>query len=386
MKVVLAHPSLNRGGGAEKVCLTMLKALVNTGSKVRLATVEKTNWGFLEDRFGPLPRPHEETCFAREVPVRGSFSQAVFTVPSFFSMLMKLHAEEKRNLVVNTYGELFDLFADISYVNALPLRIIHEFPDEHSSQRLLWRTSSCYKMLLKPLENSFGVGTLLSNSIFIKNVLHRYLNRDSVVVYPPVDAAKIMSKGLQPRLEDLVVTVSRFRKGKCLELIPRIARVTARARFKILGIADQASGSTIASLTKQIYESGVKDNVQVLLNRNYRELECALSSAKIFLHTQATEAFGISIVEAMAYGCVPVVPRSGGPWIDILDGKQGQYGYSYSTVEEAARLIEMLLANENLRLEISSKARRRARDFDSSRFERKLLSIISRVYADKMKE
>jgi hypothetical protein len=60
MSVVVAHPSLNRAGGAEKVCLTVVGALNEHGFKVELATIEKTDWGFLEDRFGALSRPSKE--------------------------------------------------------------------------------------------------------------------------------------------------------------------------------------------------------------------------------------------------------------------------------------------------------------------------------------
>lgn len=45
------------------------------------------------------------------------------------------------------------------------------------------------------------------------------------------------------------------------------------------------------------------------------------TSAKsaIFLHTMIDEHFGISIVEMMAAGLVPVCHRSGGPELDIVE-------------------------------------------------------------------
>jgi alpha-1,2-mannosyltransferase len=40
------------------------------------------------------------------------------------------------------------------------------------------------------------------------------------------------------------------------------------------------------------------------------------------------EHFGISVVEAMVSGLVPVVHSSGGPWLDILEQGKGGFGYN----------------------------------------------------------
>jgi len=91
----------------------------------------------------------------------------------------------------------------------------------------------------------------------------------------------------------------------------------------------------------------------------------------------------MAIVEAMAAGCVPVVPRDGGPWFDILEQKEGLYGFSYESISEAAEKIKTLLENDELWIEVSARARRRAMDFDSSVFESKMLSVVKKVYSRK---
>jgi glycosyltransferase involved in cell wall biosynthesis len=108
--------------------------------------------------------------------------------------------------------------------------------------------------------------------------------------------------------------------------------------------------------------------------------------AKVFLRTLHNEPFGISIVEAMAAGCVPVVPRDGGPWLDILEQHQGKYGFSYATLEEAADHIRTLLQNEQLRTEISKRAQERAMNFESSLFEERFQEIVQKVLKAKSKD
>ena len=85
----------------------------------------------------------------------------------------------------------------------------------------------------------------------------------------------------------------------------------------------------------------------------------------------------------MAAGCVPIVPRSGGPWIDILDGVQGLYGFSYSNEAEAANLIKTLLKEESLRREVAARASRRSSNFNKFIFERRILEVVDKVYGAK---
>jgi glycosyltransferase involved in cell wall biosynthesis len=84
----------------------------------------------------------------------------------------------------------------------------------------------------------------------------------------------------------------------------------------------------------------------------------------------------MSIVESMAAGCIPIVPRTGGPWIDILDCQEGQYGFSYRSSAEAAAKIKLLLDDESLRSKVSVRAIER-----SVAFEKKLLSIVEAVFS-----
>jgi len=88
----------------------------------------------------------------------------------------------------------------------------------------------------------------------------------------------------------------------------------------------------------------------------------------------------------VAAGCVPVVPKAGGPWFDILDREQGKYGYAYSNLREAAEKINLLMNNERLRTEISRRAFERAKHFDRSIFEKKIVDVIHKVAVSKLKQ
>jgi glycosyltransferase involved in cell wall biosynthesis len=63
-----------------------------------------------------------------------------------------------------------------------------------------------------------------------------------------------------------------------------------------------------------------------------------LKKAEIALHTMVGEHFGISIVEAMALGCIPIVHDSGG-MVEFVPEQ-----YRYQTVTDAAEKISREMA------------------------------------------
>jgi glycosyltransferase involved in cell wall biosynthesis len=381
MNVLIIHPSLNRGGGAEKVCLAAIRALMRHGHWVKLVTVERTDWRFLEERFGALCLPSEEAYILERMPIRGKISQAVFTFSFFLAQLVYHRIRGKGDIVVNTYGDLVDSVADISYINALPVRIMHRYPDCSFSSGIVWRfIVQAYSLGLRALDKLFKSALLLTNSTFTQSVVKRHLGRDSLVVFPPVEVNKFGCNIKDTSRGNVVVAVSRLRVEKNLALIPRVAKLAGNGNFVIFGLADQVSQNAVAALTKTIKGLGVEDRVQLLINQPSGKLVDVLAFAKAFLHTQHMEAFGLAVVEAMAAGCVPVVPRDGGPWFDVLNQKQGEFGFSYRSDSEAAQLVNMLLADEDLRNEISVRACDRAKVFVCSAFENKIVDAVNRVY------
>lgn len=369
------HPSLNRGGGAERVCLGVIKALVGDGFRVRLYTLDRVDWKSLEGRLGNLVRPHEETWLMDELPIRGEHSLEFYTSTLYPILLIKSRAEAPSNLIINTYGDLIECVADISYINAIPSRLFHLYPRLNPLYKRL--ASKAYDLSLRGLDRLFGRGLILTNSRFMQTLLRRWRGYEALVVYPPVDVERFLQNPDGDR-ENLVVSVSRIRRGKQLDTVTKVARLVEEGEFIILGLADQASKGSLESLMKTIRDMGLEDRVKLLVNQPFQKFRSVLSRAKVYLHTQPMEAFGISVVEAMAMGCVPVVPRLGGPWRDILELRNGYYGFGYSSVEEASGRISMLLKDEEGMRNISMRARRRAEAFDAHIFEEKILEIVGK--------
>jgi len=382
--IIVAYPSLNSVGGGQRLCLHVIKALKKRGFKVCVATLDKTNWNLYSRVFGESFKPDCEFYLFSRMPKLPTLTLRQGFVALFYALeLLLISFRRHRDLLVNMGGEVLDSIGDIVYVNAVPLRLMHVYSDIQPKPGAAWKCySRLYSFLVKVLKIRGNV--VVCNSRFNQRIVRKHLGLKSIVVYPPVNVCEIdlMVKNAVRR-EDLVVTVSRFRLAKRLEMVPEIAKCVSKGRFLIIGSADVDSVDCIVKVGEEAIKLGVEERVHMLLNKPFSVVLENLVRAKVYLHTQPTEAFGMSVVEAMAAGCVPVVPRYGGPWFDILDCKQGVYGFSYRGVREAAEIIGRLLGDDVLRERVAAKARERARVFDSSIFECKILDLVDKVFRAK---
>ena len=90
----------------------------------------------------------------------------------------------------------------------------------------------------------------------------------------------------------------------------------------------------------------------------------------IYLHTMHGEHFGISIIEAMAAGLVPIVPSYGG-CSEIVP-----LNYQYKEIEDAANYILKCINNYNPKQENIHNI---AKNFSSCEFRKKLQDYIKQI-------
>ena len=91
-------------------------------------------------------------------------------------------------------------------------------------------------------------------------------------------------------------------------------------------------------------------------------------------HPELAEHFGMSTVEAMGAGVVPVVINTGGQKEIVTDGENGLL---WNTLEELLEKTKQVVQDENLRTELSQNAMKRARDFGKERFYNEVQRLIT---------
>lgn len=232
-------------------------------------------------------------------------------------------------------------------------------------------------------------GALVSNSEFTRSWVDRYWGCDSEVVHPPVTMHAPTAK------EPVILSVGRFfaadmgHSKKQLELVRAFRRLNDQG---VHGWTLHLVGG--CSADGQGYLDAVRRAaagypVEFHVNASGQELEALYGSASVYWHASGLgenaerdpgrlEHFGITTVEAMSAGAVPVVIGLAGQLETV---RHGVDGFHFRTLDGLVGVTRRLVDDERLRAQMSSSATTRARGFSIEAFERSLRTVVDRVTA-----
>lgn len=225
---------------------------------------------------------------------------------------------------------------------------------------------------------------IIYNSHFTQKHSENNWPLKSQVIYPPVDVDKI--KPLKKK--KYILSVGRFfgflkdKKHQLLIKSFRNLQEDVRAKdwsLHLVGSASEGDKNYLEDLKK---EAGGLD-INFYPNLSYDELVKLYGLSSIYWHAAGygeddptkMEHFGISTVEAMAAGCVPVVIGKGGQKEIVEDGESG---YLWQTEDELSNLTLRLITDANIFKKTSRQAIKRAKNFSKEKFERQILSLINK--------
>ena len=219
---------------------------------------------------------------------------------------------------------------------------------------------------------------IASISDFTRVWTRKHWGADSTVIYPPVS-----SRPFDGTKSPEILSVGRFtplwHTKKYPELIRAIADVQEVADS---GWTYHCAGTLSSRQEDQQYFEMLRSladprGVRLHQNLTRDELLCRYEQASLFVHAtgldepddrpQATEHFGISTVEAMAAGCVPIVIDKGGQ-PEIV--QHGESGFVWRTILDLQQYIALLVGDQALRGRMSAAARARAQAFSAPSFVR----------------
>ncbi|MDP3998070.1 MAG: glycosyltransferase family 4 protein [bacterium] len=355
MKIGIYDPYLDDLGGGEKYMLSLAECL-SKRHQVTLFWDKKEDFKRVEERFTlDLSR--------------------VFLAPNIFSpgagFFKKIRETKKLDAIIF----LSDGSIPFSLSKKLFLHIQQPISGIKANPKIRWKLSR--------------VTRVFCNSYYSKSYIDRALGVESLVLYPPV---KIGAKPLQK--ENIILHVGRF-----------------RVRDPMIGINDYKKQSVMVSVFKEMVENGLKDwkfvlavsvreeekdlfnkfqkeadgfPIEFTINKTNEELWEIYSRAKIYWHASGfgedlvkhpeyAEHFGISTVEAMGAGCVPVVINAGGQKEIVQDGVNGLL---WETLDELKMKTLGLIQDKNIREKLSKAAKKRAKFFSGDRFCQEITTLI----------
>lgn len=224
---------------------------------------------------------------------------------------------------------------------------------------------------------------VIYNSQFTKQTIEKYWNIKGVVVYPPVDVSQI--KPLKKKKQ--ILTVGRFfsflREKKHAVMIQAFKELYDSNKLKewsliLCGSAQEGDMDYIRELER--LSNGYP--VKILPNVKYQDLIKIYGESSIYWHAMGygeddptkMEHFGITTVEAMAGGEVPIVIGKGGQK-EIV--REGENGFLWESLDEIKEKTLRVIDDQKLFKSISQKAQDRSKDFSKERFEEEILRIVN---------
>lgn len=359
MRVGIFSPYLDTLGGGERYILTAAEFFLKRKDDVDIFWDKDGNLQEMADRFG--------------LGLNG-----VNFVPNIFSpkvrLLQRLWKTSRYDLVIILSDGSIPL--SLAKTNWLHFQVPFK--------------SSNRNMFINRLKMLF-YSQILYNSNFTKNIVDQSFAISGKVIYPPVDV-----DNFHPAIkkEKIILSVGRFFTASHLsdfspkkqqEMILAFKKFCKKDALKdwcliLLGACSKEHIGQLEKLKRLAsgYPITLDTNVsfqrlQEIYSRSTIYWHAAGFSEDLETHSERAEHFGITTVEAMAAGCVPVVFAGGGQKEIVDDEKNGLF---WNSLEELISQTNRLINDPHLMDKLSKNAVLRSKDFSKQKFNQALENLL----------
>lgn len=342
-KAAIYNPYLDTLGGGERYTLTFAKVLAEVGFDVDIEWYDKTIKEKLSKRFG-LKLPNNINIV--DSVNRGEGYDICFWV---------------------TDGSIPTLRSRRNY-----LHFQVPFHDVNG-------TSLLNRMKL------FRIEKVICNSYFTKAVVDKEYGVNSVVIYPPVGSDLYKAK----RKTNQICYVARFSEltqNKGHEILIKQFKLLVKDKKFIEWKLILAGGNEIGSLKylKRLKHISLGYNIEFVESPTVDVLKNIFGQSKIFWsgsgfdvdevkNPEKAEHFGITLVESMSAGCVPIAYNAGGHKEIIENGKNG---FLWNNKNELVNLTKKIISTSGLFSALSKEAVKTSKKFNYEIFKENIINII----------
>jgi glycosyltransferase involved in cell wall biosynthesis len=335
----IVHISLNARGGGERLAVATIKAISSMGIDVELSTVERPDMSLIHDAYGT------------------SISEDIKKVRTL--NILQKYSPRNYNLTVNTHGDMLPFYhKDFTKKNAItychyPIaRYLIDCGDPDYSAVL---QNMCPLGMTPAVRNGYPDAvrsgyikmmlnsTVLTNSEFSCKAIFKTFGVDSTILHPPVDVDIFHNACLASKVRnDSILVISRFHPTKKIENAIHLAKLLHQNE---VGICMNIVGNMLPDgigyfnyLNDLVRHYGLEGFVRFEINVRFDRLLDLMCRSKVYVHPLPGEPFGISTVEAMSAGIIPVVPDIGGH-TEFVPAR-----YQFHTYREGVQAVAAALA------------------------------------------
>lgn len=366
MKVAIVHDWLVNYGGAERVVEQMLKLYPDADIYTLV---------YDEKKMGKIfPKEKVHTSFIQKFPMATKlYTKFLSLMPKAFESfdltsydLVIASSSSCAKGVITSPDTAF-----VAYIHS-PMRYAWDlYYDYYKSAGFITRffmKRQMPKIRQWDFLSSQRINTLIANSSYIKKRIKKFWNRDSQVIYPPVDTDRLSPNNFPS--EDFYVVFSRFVPYKRVDLAIKACGTLGK---KLIVIGSGSQEDELKSLAAKYKNADIKFTGRI----SDEEVQTYLQKCKAMIFS-AEEDFGIIPVECQACGRPVIAFGKGGALETVADRKTGLF-FAEQTEESLTKAIEEFEVLESKGTFSSTEIVEHASNFSSERFRKELQAVIDRT-------
>jgi len=389
-KVGIYDPYLDTLGGGERYCLSVAEILLKDGYKVDLFwSKDQSLIKKAEDRFSLnleginiVPdifeaEPKSIDLIHNGDPILKNLKKSI----SPFGIRDKIHKITHKYNTTKKYDVFFYLSDGSNPFLFSKNNILHiQVPFTTKTIKP--------QFLLTPLKAKL-FKHIICNSKFTAKFASEFYHHKIDVLYPPVDICKFDPT---TKKENIILSVGRFdnilnskKQDFLIDSFIKLIKEKNINDWKLVLIGGSLQDPDKNSYLNLLQTSAKDYPIEILVNPSFPKLKETYEKSKIYWHAtgwqvdqdinpQNTEHFGMTVVEAMSAGLVPVCINKGGiPEIIIHD----KTGYLWDTQEQIIEYTNNLIEDEKLFENMQTESIKQSKIFSKENFEQELLQIIN---------
>jgi glycosyltransferase involved in cell wall biosynthesis len=357
MKVALVHDYLNQMGGAERVVLAFHELFPDAPLYTSIYDPERVDPAFRKMDI--------RTTFMQKLPLVTKHHQPYLPFYPFAMESLDLRGYDLVLSSSSAFGKGVITRPEtlhICYCHT-PMRWCWNY-DEYVEREQLGKVARhVLPLLITGLRiwdqtSAMRVDHFIANSPVVADRIKKYYRRDAVVIPPPVDASRFpFDPTIQP--EDYFLILGRLIPYKRIDLAIEACN---RLRLPLVIIG---SGRDLERLQKL-----AGPTIRFLGRLSDEEVLHYYLHCRAFLFP-GEEDFGITPLEAQASGRPVIAYGAGGALASVIEGVTGTF-----FCEQTADSLAFVLVSFNERQYDPQSIRNHALEFDTPRFQRRILQFI----------
>ena len=388
LKAAIYDPYLDTLGGGERYCLSVAEILLKnkyhvdifwSGNQDILSIAEKRfnlnleNLNIIPDIFGLVPAKID---LIEDTNLKTIHSRPLAT-QNLFQKLKNIYQKYK---ILPQYDLVFYL-SD----GSIPL-LFSKNNLLHIQVPFILKENYLDKIL--NLFKAKFINKVICNSQFTSKFINNFPKDKINVLYPPVDVEKFSTSD---KKENIILSVGRFdnilnakKQDVLIEAFKKIYQNNREINWKLILMGGSRNSPEKNNYLNHLKKLAASLPIEFIVNPEFDELKQIYSKTKIYwhaagfgvdeyLHPEETEHFGMTVVEAMDSGLVPLVVAKGGLTEIVTESING---FTWQSIDELVAKTQLLIAAPGELDKLSKVAHSSSQIFSKENFESKFFDLI----------